>query len=392
MDDKSVRQMTLVKYYLALAQGQSKIDSEQAHFATIILLHEALEATLISCADYLNLKLGERVTIDQYLDKIDHALGGSALPFRSRILQFNRARVSAKHALTLPDRKTFLSALDIVPEFIRTITLGVFKVELDSIDLENLIENKEAREFIAAAKQLQREGAFYDGLAHVRKAFYILFEQYYDISCFIDSSPGEKFGLLDTRSLNNSPFYSRNKDYIAKNVKIPFDYIVLDIPRIDAELAKDGVDLTTFWNIWRLTPAVWRKLDGVWLVKHSIDIFENPSISSDLSYSIESIISIIIQMQLVRGLARYKKSYFKSIGVIENVSVYEKASLISKVVDRIPDGIDRVNVMEATQGLDTDDWFWSAAFMRKDGPFIFGYIRAADTVGELSDGVNPWTS
>lgn len=111
----------------------------------LILLYESLEATLISCSDYLNLKLGERVTIDQYLDKIDHALGGSALPFRSRVLQFNRARVSAKHALTLPDNSTFSSALDTIPEFIRTVTLGVFKVELESIDLENLIENQEAK-------------------------------------------------------------------------------------------------------------------------------------------------------------------------------------------------------------------------------------------------------
>lgn len=167
---------------------------------------------------------------------------------------------------------------------------------------------------------------------------------------------------------------------------------MLDIPRIDAELGKDGVDLTLFWNIWRLTPAVWRKPDGKWLVKHSIDIIENPSISYDLIYVIESLISVIIQIELRRGLARYKKSYFKSIGIIENVPVYEKASLSSNVVDRIPLGIDRVNVMDATQGLDTDDWFWSAAFMRKDGPFIFGYIRASDTLGELADGVNPWIS
>jgi hypothetical protein len=49
-----------------------------------------------------------------------------------------------------------------------------------------------------------------------------------------------------------------HKRYIDEYVRDPFDYVQLDHSRVDAELLRDGIEPAVFWNIWRLTPPVYR--------------------------------------------------------------------------------------------------------------------------------------
>lgn len=388
MDDKSTRQLMLIRYYLSLAQSQALSGGEAARFATLNLLHEAFESTLIACADHLNLSIGERSTIDSYLSKIDESVGSDKLPYRTRILQFNRVRVSAKHALTLPDDATFNLALSVVPEFIRSAVLLIFKTELEAVHLVNLVRHEEARGYLQAALEFMAETRYVDSLAEVRKSIYVIFEKSYDLSVFAGKDDSDKYGILDERSLNNSPYYAKSSRYVRENISKPTQYIVLDHPRLENELSKDGIDIHTYWNVRRLTPSVWQKPDKTWLSDHVLDITENPSIKLDAEYCLDRATAMILQRESRRSVERYRNSVLRSIAVRPNAPILARASINSDVIGYLPDGLARVNVSDATQGLDSDDWYWSFFYMKKGGPFLAGYIRAVDTTGQLEEGIN----
>lgn len=151
MNEKQVQQLMQVKYYLTLAEAQRRLAQRAANFAAINLLHEAFESTLIALAEHLNAATSERATVDQYFNKIDERLAGRSLPFRVKMMQFNRARVLAKHALTLPDDHSLNSFFGTVPEFCaEAIRLG-FDAELDDVNLLNLVVDVETKTFIVEA-------------------------------------------------------------------------------------------------------------------------------------------------------------------------------------------------------------------------------------------------
>ena len=277
-----------------------------------------------------------------------------------------------------------------MPEFIRESIKIVFNVELDDVNLISLVAGDEERQFLEEAATALNEGQFYEGLINIRKAFYITFEKNYDISCFAGTTDGEKYDFLDPRMSCDAPSYAKSSGYIERNVSDPFSYIVLDHARIDALCLKNGLTPSDVWNIWRLTPALWRNKDGKWLAKYCIDIAENPNISEDLRYSLDTMTSILLKIQSKKNSERYKNSVFKSIGVKSEVQLYKKASAGSSVVGTIPSGVKRLNVLDAVPALDGDEWYWIAMYARKGGPFLFGYLLDSDTDGQLDDGVNPF--
>lgn len=390
MDEKAVRQLLLVRYYLLVAAGQFQAGQEPSKFAAVNLLHEALEATLVTCADHVNASVTDRTTIDQYLNRIDEKLLPNTLPLRTRVLEFNRARISAKHALTLPDARALATFFEVIPEFIKEACRLVFKAELDSISLVELISNEEVRDHIKEAVRCNENQEGFNGLASIRKAFFVLFEKRFDVSIFLEKDDSQKIHFFDPRMSCEAPQYARSNRYVRESVSDPFGYIVLDHSKLDADSLKLGIDTHIFWNIWRLTPSVWKRPSGEWLVKHDLNIVQNPAIDADLRYVIDNMIAIALQIQSKKSQERYKQnSNFSSIIIKPECPLFSKASEQSTIVATVPHGVTRINVMDTVPGLHSDEWFWNANYMRKGGPFLFGYLRTSDTIGELLEGINP---
>lgn len=390
MNEKQVQQLMLVKYYLTLALSQRRLEQRASNFAAINLLHEAFEATLIALAEHLNASLPEKATIEQYFNKIDEKLPGHSLPFRQKMMQFNRARVSAKHALTLPDEHSFNSFFGTVPEFCAEAVRLAFDAELDEVNLLSLVVDEEIRCFIAEAIEHKGNDDFYHGLASVRKAFYTMFEKRFDISVFLDTDDSKPRGLLSPGFGCQAPPYAKSNRYVRENVRDPFGYVVLDHGVLDAELLKDGIDTRLFWNIWRLTPQVWRRPSGSWIIKQDIDMLKSESLESNLQYSIDGMIQIILGKQSSRSLERYKgQGRLWAVRVRPGASLFTKASTTSEVSATVPSDTKHLYVMEAVPGLDSDDWFWSAHHLKKGGPFIGGYLSFDDAEGEIFFGPNP---
>ncbi|VXC93008.1 hypothetical protein SPHINGOAX6_70383 [Sphingomonas sp. AX6] len=73
--------------------------------------------------------------------------------------------------------------------------------------------------------------------------------------------------------------------------------MVIDHSRLESDLMKDGIDVHLYWNVRRLTPAVWLRGDGVWFHDYDLEISDNPEIRLDAEYCLDSITSLILQKE-----------------------------------------------------------------------------------------------
>lgn len=217
-----------------------------------------------------------------------------------------------------------------------------------------------------------------------------MFEKRFDVSVFKDIDDSQPRGLLSPGFGCQAPAYAKTNRYVRDNVRNPFNYVVLDHSVLDAELLKDGIDTRLFWNIWRLTPEVWRRPSGDWIVKQDIDILHSNNLESDLQYSIDGMIQIVLGKQASLSLERYKsRGGLWAVRVRSGACLFSKASKDSTINDTVPSDVGHLYVLEAVQGLDSDDWFWSAHHLKKGGPFLGGYLSFEDAEGEIFFGPNP---
>jgi hypothetical protein len=387
MDERAVRHILLARYYLHLAADQMSSPTEPAKFVAINLYHEALEATLITCAGHLNAKIEGKSEIAPYLDRIDEKLVGQKLPFRIKILQFNKARVSAKHYLILPDESFLKSIETVVPEFIETAIRLTFGKELSEISLIDLVEDQEVGGYIREAQAYLDASESYKCLISARKAFYLQFEKQYDIREFSDRGP------LSALSMCRAPYFTRNPEYIHKNVSRPGDYIVIDHSVIQSDLMKNGIDVDIFWNIWRLTPAVYRYENVRWAVEHDFDIADDPGIKNNCIYVIDNLISITLQRETRSKRFKSRARTYRYIQTVPNAPFYKKAEEGSEVTGRLPDGVMRVNIDQLVPALDGKGYYWHASYMAKNGSWLSGFVNSMDTEGQpqfgfVVDGIN----
>lgn len=386
MDERAIRQMLLTRHYLQLAADQVRQDNSTCRFTAINLYHEAFETTLITCADHLNSQIPSKATIETYLDRIDDKLRPHALPFRSRMMQFNHARVAAKHHANLPDAEFFEMIKWVVPDFIKQAVKLTFDVELEEVSLLELIDDADVVGYLEEAIAHLSRGAHHECLVAARKALYLQFEKSYDIAPFAGvekAAHGSAIGLL---AMCNAPHYAKNKSYIDKSVRRPTDYIVLDHGKIDATLLNDGIDPATFWNIWRLTPKVYKFQTGNWAADYVYDIADDPNAQDHCRYVIDNLIAISLQRQNVRRRIMSRDLSARFIHVRADAPVLRKAQRGSEVEGHLPPGVRRVNVESRVTSLDGEDTFIQISYLRKDGPFLFGYINVEETVGEPQPG------
>ena len=77
----------------------------------------------------------------------------------------------------------------------------------------------------------------------------------------------------------------------------------MDQGRVDLDLTKEGIDHTSFWNIARLTPSVYRheKADA-WAVKYDPALIDPDGLKERASYVLENIVAILLTRQTNKGI------------------------------------------------------------------------------------------
>ncbi len=380
MDERHTRQILLSRYYLELADQQLRLDHDQSRFATINMLHEAFETALVCFADALDADVPSAAAIDKIIAGIEKALG-SSVPFRMQIFRFNKIRVNAKHHLVMPDKADLVSYMTIVPEFIGNLTQQIFGIELSSINLSTLIADETVRGHVENALEALNNNDLLSSLVASRRALYQIFEKQFDIA-FFTTDKTTPASMMIGAALCRAPAYAKSQRYIDEQVKEPFDMIVVDHGALEGELIRDGIDTHAYWNIVRLTPKVYQRANGEWINSFNID-FANIE-RADCAYVFDTLIKIILQRQARHGSWRMLKSRFRSLRVNPGATTYEKASLNSKVIGQIPNDVHTVMASTATQGLESDQWFYRF-YLFSSPSLLSGYISTADVIGEPFD-------
>lgn len=362
-------------YQLSLENLNS--DNELSLSIGIILLQDSVEIFLLAAAEQIDADVADNTNFNKYFDLINKKLYPKELPFRFRLNSLNKLRVNVKHYGLSPSKSETIGLIETVKEFFEEVSLQVFEKEFVAISLVDLINEGETKDYLTAAESDYSSGKYVNVLINCRKAIYVEIEGDYDISPYIDESERKGFGLMLLG--HKSPFYTRNKKYIDEHVKEPTDFIVYDHDRLDMDLLKSGMSRLDYWNVWRLTPSLYRKdKESEWIVKEDFQKLDEEGIKDRAEYVLDSTINLILtkHMDLRRSKTPNYRKYFANLKT-ETAPIYEKADNKSKIIGAIPVGYKKVFVDAKVSALNGDGLFWHVSHF-EDGLHLYGYIDNDD--------------
>jgi len=362
MDLETIRRISLARHLFQLGTSALRSSNDLHLFGAVNLLQDAVEAFLIAVGDFVRAEIDQNTKFDKYFVGINSQIQPKELPFKSKLLRLNRMRVDAKHHGIQPARDECDRVAVSVREFFDEVSSSVLGVNFATISAVDLLDEGEIKEVLLEAKTARENNDLMNCIVGCRKAIYLEFEHKYDIAKFKDGEPKGLFAAF-----SDAPYYARNKEYIEKNVRDPTDFIVLDHSTMDQELLKKGVDTTAFWNIWRLTPEIYRTPDKEWIVKNDFDKLDDKLLADKTDYVLSTTIDIFLAIGTAKKMERLQDrgQHFVNLAR-EGVPVYRKADIKSEVVATTPAGMTKVWTEFYVTGLDGSGPYWSVYHMEKD--------------------------
>ena len=355
----------LARYLFSLAKDAVRSNREVATFAAINLLQDAVEIFFLAAAEHLNAEISRRTEFEQYIDKINEKLP-EPLPFRQRLIEINKVRILSKHNGVPPNRTELGGYVEDARLFFEDACQKLFSHAFWTISLIDLLPEGETRHFVSQAEKFYNEQEYYNCLVECRKAIYVEIESSYVIDSFV---VGES--SLFAAALCKAPERTKNRRYIDEYVRDPFDYVQLDHSRVDAELLRDGIEPAVFWNIWRLTPSVYRtrlvfgREHREFAVKDDLERYDEDAAEPSAAYVLEHTIDILLKK------AKTRSSFLKMEADTNYTSkpkngqpfkVYRKADKNSEVVGEVPGTAKWLTLKYRTPGLQGGH-FWRVSFM-----------------------------
>lgn len=373
MDIETVRRISLARHLYQLGKSSLESSNDMHLFAAVNLLQDAVEAFLIAVSDYVQAEIDQNTKFDKYFVLINDKIFPKELPFKSKLLRLNRIRVDSKHYGIQPARDECDRVVVSVREFFDEVSSSVLGVNFSTVSAIDLLAAGEIKDLLLEAKTAHEAGDHETCVVACRKVLYVAVEHRYDVSQFREAKP---LGLL--ARINRAPYFARDPQYIQENVKDPTDYIVRDHSRIDQDLLKDGVDTTAFWNVWRLTPEVYRSEDKQWVIKHDFGKLDAATLADNAEYVFSTTVDMALAIDASRKAVRWKQHgrYYVKLAR-EGVPIYEKADVGSKVAATTPAGMTQIDTDYRVSGLMGDGPYWHVNEMAKDA-WLLGYIYNDD--------------
>ncbi len=341
------------------------------------LLQDSVESFLLAISEHVNAGVGQRSDFDKYFELINSKIAPSELPFRSRLLALNKLRVNSKHYGLQPSKSELAPLLTTVSEFFDEVTKSNFGKAFATLSLVDSLQDGEAKELLREAELAFDSRGFEKCLTLCRQSLYVTFEWPYDAQMFNTNNPPGGLAAMASQV----PYFARNRTYIDKNVETPTDFVMYDHNNLDMQLLKRGIDSVAYWNVWRLTPEVYRSdPEGPWIVKNDFRKFEAEGINDRAEYVLLTTTEILLTVDRDRSQTRspdYRR-YFLELKRDE-VPVYSKASKSSAVKQTTPPGIRKLYCDYNIVGLDEAGVFWHVAHWEDDAR-VDGFVHE-DEVG-----------
>lgn len=339
------------------------------------LLQDAVECFLLALSEHVNAGIGQRTDFDKYFEHINLKIAPRELPFRLRLIALNKLRVNTKHYGLEPAKTELEPLLTTVWEFFSEVTRTDFGKEFATISLLDILNDGEAKDLLQQAESSYESQDYVQCLVYCRQAVFARFEWLYDAQPFLK---GEKYlGLLAFGS--KVPYFARDQKYIEESVKEPTDFVIYDHNAIEMELMKSGVDSTAYWNVWRLTPEVYRKSnDAPWIVKNDFRKLDSDGIKDRAEYVLLATTEMLLAADQSQSRTRSPdcRSFYLMLKQ-DGVTVFSKASKLSSIEQTTAVGIRKLFCDFNVEGLDGSGIFWHVTHWEEDAR-VYGFVHEDD--------------
>lgn len=371
MKIETVNGVSLAKHLLELSITGLRSKNTLHHFAGINLLHDSVEAFLLAVLGEFEIPVDQTTKYDKYFSLINEKIAPKELSFRGALSRLNRIRIASKHHGIQPPKADCDQLLAAVREFFEESATATLGVSFSAISAIGLLDDGPVKELLQEA-EAHLDGDPASCLIACRKALFLLVERRYDIVNFKD---GKTRGLLALGTL--APTYAQSKAYIDKYVLCPTDFIVLDRSRIDQDLLKAGIDPIGYWNVWRLTPEVYKDGDR-WVVKNEFAKLSAEASEEHAQYVFTTSTDIALGLQTSRRATKSSPYSRHQVELArEGVPVYGRADRESPVVATTPPGLLHVLTEYCIGGLADDASYWEVRY--EDGEnYVDGYVHEDD--------------
>jgi hypothetical protein len=182
-----------------------------------------------------------------------------------------------------------------------------------------------------------------------------------------------------------APAFARTRGYLDTEVKDPTDYIVYDYDRLHRDLDEAGIPVNDYWNVWRLTPEVFRVSQEHWVIKRDFKKLIPDAVVDNAEYVLHTTVRIILAKQrALQTMRTAPVGVYRVVLKNDGTTVYAKASRSSPVLWTTPTGVRRLDAHFWVEALDQDgDAFYQVGRLPPEGRS--GYILHSD-VDVLEEG------
>ena len=385
MKDEVLAALITARRLLTASEALCSIRESHAASAGVVVLQDAVELVLLGAL----IELG--VDEERSLESLSFSEMISALrrrkvtvPKSGTIKAMNKQRVLVKHYGQTVDPDTarrYFSASRVCVDGVLQHVLGKSLAELF---LHELVANAETKECLTLAQLALDETRYFEAMVEIRKALFIEIEGDYAIHGWRDRPSSDPMDLLSnfTRGGMKAPYYMRNKEWIAVNVREPFHYVQLDHGQVRIDLVEWGANTQDFWNLWRLTPPVFRAdKESDWQVKRDPQRFAEGAVEANVRYCLDAVIALILKKQehfdLAKHLSGTTAGNVEVTACADPTNVYTKATTDSELAGTVSRGT-KMHVSSVVPGLGTDDTFVYVFSSERVQRVVFGYVSMSD--------------
>ena len=327
-----------------LDEAKRLIDAEDRHLSTagLLALQDSLE--LILLALLRERAVDERKNIES--KSFDDLLGelrsdGVRIPKIGTLKAMNKERVVCKHYGQLAEPITVRNFLHCVNLAIDAMVNQVIGRGLEEVFVTDLLDDGDAKEFLANAAELAQNKKFLRALIEIRKAIYVEIEHDYSIYGYRSGANDDMgSGLIGFAMKGGlkAPYYTRNQNWIEQHVNNPIEYVQIDYDRLRLDAMEWGVHTEELHNVRRLTPEVFRAdPDSEWKVQYNLEYPHNQANQVNFTYCLDRTVAIILRKQLHKRPRRLLDLTrdFDPPPVYIGMEVYKQASRDSEVLHTV---------------------------------------------------------
>lgn len=312
MKDATLHSLITAKTLYESASELCKSENRHTSTAGLVVLQDALELIFLSLLVELGIdevKNTESITFDQLIGELRS--NGIKVAKSGTLKALNKHRVLAKHYGQLAEPttvKNYLAAAQLAVDSALTQVVGK---KLHEIYLTDLLDAGQSLDFLKSASKHLEEHSYLEALLDIRKAIYVEIEKEYSVyrwKDFDSANHPARLGLSLLLDGRKAPSYTKNKEWINKNVKSPTDYVQIDFERLRLDCFEWGVNTAELDNLRRLTPKVFRENSkSKWHFMYESNFDANEATPENVQYCLDRAIAVLLKKQSHNKSRRYPR-------------------------------------------------------------------------------------